>query len=292
MQPNRQNGQIEQYLEHALGVATGDRKPAKLADAMHYAVFPGGARVRARLCLVVSAACGARIQPPALSAAAAIEFLHCASLVHDDMPCFDDADIRRGKPSVHVEFSTPIAVLTGDALIVLAFETIARGCVERPDLTAPLISTVGRAVGMPFGIVAGQAWESETDIPLIEYHRAKTAALFVGATTAGAIAAGDDPQRWIGLGEALGAAYQFADDLRDSACDAEEIGKPCGQDQAHNRPSAVAASGVAGALDGMHTMIGNAIAAIPDCGGAEMLEQLIKNEAKRLVPAKLARSAA
>jgi geranylgeranyl diphosphate synthase type II len=244
------------------------------------------------LCLAVAAACGKRESVPASAAATAIELLHCASLVHDDMPCFDNAGLRRGKPSVHVAFGTPIAVLTGDALIVLAFETVARDCAAEPALIGPICATVGRAVGMPNGIVAGQAWESEEDIPLAEYHRAKTAALFTGAAACGAISAGTDPHAWMAFGDALGAAYQIADDLRDLAGDEAEIGKPCGQDQRNERPNATSALGVDATLSALHDMVGRVVAAIPPCSGAEMLEQLIEAEAKRLVPVKLASSAA
>src|SRR5271165_3969752 len=117
---------IEETLERAIGLAQAAGAPPLLASALHYAVFPGGHRIRPQLCLAVAAACGDAHPAAASAAAAAIELLHCASLVHDDLPCFDDADTRRGKPSVHARFGTPIALLAGDALIVLAFETMAR----------------------------------------------------------------------------------------------------------------------------------------------------------------------
>ena len=98
---------------------------------LRYAVFPGGARIRPRLCLAVAQACGEDQPAVTDAAAAAIELLHCASLVHDDLPCFDDAPLRRGKPSVHRAFGERLAVLAGDALIVLAFETLARAAVRR-----------------------------------------------------------------------------------------------------------------------------------------------------------------
>ena len=123
---------IERTLERAIVLAQGAGAPPLLASAMHYAVFPGGHRIRPQLCLAVSLACGDKHPAAADAAAAAIELLHCASLVHDDLPCFDDADTRRGKPSVHARFGAPIAVLTGDALIVNAFETLAReACLAR-----------------------------------------------------------------------------------------------------------------------------------------------------------------
>ena len=179
---------IEETLERVIARATGAGAPPLLASALHYAVFPGGHRIRPQLCLAVAQACGDGDPPAAAAAAAAIELLHCASLVHDDLPCFDDADTRRGKPSVHAQFGTPIAVLAGDALIVLAFETLARAA--SPERLPLLISIVATAVGAPSGIVAGQAWECEAAVPLVDYQRAKTGALFVGSTMAGAAAAG------------------------------------------------------------------------------------------------------
>ncbi len=283
---------IERGLERAITFATASGAPAKISDAIRYAVFPGGARVRPRLCLAVAMASGDGNPQAANAAATAIELLHCASLVHDDLPCFDDAAIRRGKPSVHSVFGAPIAVLAGDALIVMAFENLARECHATPERLAPLIATVARAVGMPYGIVAGQAWESEAAINLADYHRAKTASLFTGATASGAIAAGADPQRWMALGEALGAAYQVADDLRDSAADEDETGKPQGQDAAHNRPNAVTELGIGGALDHLRKLVRGAADSIPDCRGSAMLKQLILGEAERLVPKKLAQYAA
>lgn len=283
---------IESALERAIRRAGSSKAPPKIAEAMRHAVFPGGARVRPRLCLAVAYACGDDMPEITDGALAAIELLHCASLVHDDMPCFDDATIRRGRPSVHSLFGEPIALLTGDALIVLAFETIALEAVAAPARIAPLITSLARSVGMPGGIVAGQAWEAEPKIDLVEYHRAKTGSLFVGAAMAGALSAGADPHPWRMLGERLGEAYQVADDLRDAVASAEEIGKPVGQDAAHARPNAVAELGCGETLARLEGLVAGAIAAIPPCPGAGDLVTLIKSEAKRLVPKELARSAA
>ena len=116
---------IERSLSHSIGLASGYGGPPGLLAAMRYAVFPAGARLRPRLALTVACACGDDNRTLVDGAAAAIELLHCASLVHDDLPCFDNAATRRGKPSVHAAFGERIAVLTGDALIVLAFQSIA-----------------------------------------------------------------------------------------------------------------------------------------------------------------------
>src|SRR3712207_3062184 len=138
---------IERALSIALEHAEGAGGPPRLGKAMEHAVFPRGARVRPRLCLAVSAACGEDDPAAADAAAAAIELLHCASLVHDDLPCFDNADMRRGRPSVHRAFGEPLAVLAGDALIVLAFQTIARGAGASPRRLGALLEVVGAAVG-------------------------------------------------------------------------------------------------------------------------------------------------
>jgi geranylgeranyl diphosphate synthase type II len=282
---------IEQSLERALGRACAQPAPPKLAEAMRYAVFPGGARIRPRLALAVARACGDDVPALTDAAMAAVELMHCASLVHDDMPCFDDAAIRRGRPAVHTVFGAPLALLAGDGLIVLAYDTIAAHAGAEPMRAVRLVSALSAAVGMPGGITAGQAWESEPMVDVGAYHRAKTSALFIGAATMGAIASGDDPARWQALGERLGDAYQAADDLRDAFADEDETGKPKGQDAAHARPNALAALGPVGCLKHIRGLIAGAIAAIPPCAGAGALETLILSEAQRLVPNKLAQQA-
>ncbi|WP_333833223.1 polyprenyl synthetase family protein [Rubrimonas sp.] len=283
---------VEAALDAVLRRAETQPSPPTLAAAMRHAVFPGGGRVRPRLLLAVAGACG---DPrPALSdaAAAAIELLHCASLVHDDMPCFDDAATRRGRPSVHAAFGAPLALLTGDALIVAAFETLARAAPADPQTAAALSLIVARAVGAPGGIVAGQAWESEPQIDVAAYHRAKTGALFVAASTGGAVAAGRDPGPWRVIGEKLGEAYQVADDLADAlGCEAD-LGKPAGQDAAHARPNAVRSLGVGGAVARLEGLVREAVASIPPCPGAGALADLVMLQARRLAPKDLVRSVA
>jgi geranylgeranyl diphosphate synthase type II len=283
---------IEAGLEAV--VARGEREgaPPKLAAALRYAVFPGGARVRPRLCLAVAAACGDDAPAMADAAAAAVELLHCASLVHDDLPCFDDAKTRRGKPSVHAVFGEPLAVLAGDALIVMAVDGLARAGASAPNRLPALLSAITRGVGMPSGIVAGQAWESEPFTPVESYHRAKTGALFVAATTAGALAAGGDPGPWRDLGETLGAAYQVADDLADVVLSEQDCGKPIQQDAALQRPNLVAQLGLKGAYARLETLVAQAVAAIPPCEGAKELRDLVQMQAVRLAPKPPARSAA
>src|SRR5215470_3515432 len=283
---------LERTLIQAVGSAEQAGCPPRLAAAMRAAVFPKGARVRPRLCHAVASACGDD-QPGATEAAgAAIELLHCASLVHDDLPCFDDAALRRGRPSVHAAFGEPLAVLAGDALIVLAFQTLARASCS-PLRMAKLINTVGNSVGVPRGIVAGQAWECEPEVDLAHYHRSKTGALFAAATVCGAAAAGsENAEAWRVLGERIGEAYQVADDIRDAASDEEEAGKPVGKDAALGRPSAVMTYGLTGAISYLHDLVAEGVSAMPPCPHAHELRILMEQEARRLVPKRLAQFAA
>jgi geranylgeranyl diphosphate synthase, type II len=279
---------IEAALETAVSKGIGDGCPPLLAKAVRHAVFTPGSRVRPRLCLAVAHACGDDAPNVSDAAAASLEFMHCASLVHDDLPCFDDADTRRGQPTVHRAYGERLAVLAGDGLIVLAFENLAWSTLRHPERLAPLVMIVGRAVGISHGIVAGQAWECESNVDLTAYHREKTAALFAAATEAGAAASGMNPAPWHTLGENLGLAYQVADDLRDVASSAEELGKPVGQDAAHDRPSAVAELGVDGAVERLRELVTGAVDSIPACPGADGLRALVHGEMQRLLPDHLA----
>ncbi|MDB5644365.1 polyprenyl synthetase family protein [Methylobacterium sp.] len=286
------NRRIEQALDVAVAHLEAPGAPPRLAEALRYAVFPGGHRIRPRLCLSVARACGDDDPLASDAAAVAIELLHCGSLVHDDLPCFDDAPLRRGQPSVHAAFGEPLAVLAGDALIVAAFETLARGAARNPKRLAALVGLVARAAGSPAGIVAGQAWESEPTVALTEYQQAKTGALFAAATVTGAAAAGAPSLPWRLLGECLGEAYQVADDLRDVACRQEEVGKPVGRDVTLGRPNAAALLGMSGALARLKRLVREAIEVIPDCPGAETLRAEIEAQTRLFLPASLARELA
>jgi geranylgeranyl diphosphate synthase, type II len=283
---------LEAELDNALTRAGGPDCPPILASAMRYAVFPGGARIRPRFCLAVAMACDDRNPSAAITAAAAIELLHCASLVHDDLPCFDAADLRRGKPSVHAAYGERTAVLVGDALIVLAFEQLAIRLAQMPDRLGPLVRIIGAAVGGPLGIAAGQAWECEPEIDLGRYQRSKTGALFAACTMAGAAAAGYEAEPWRALGYAIGEAFQVADDLRDVAGSAVDLGKPTGQDAIHHRPNAVAAFGFDGAMQRFDDLLQTALAAIPPCPGSEPLGHQIKAVSQSLVTGLSARTVA
>ena len=275
---------IDAAVRQALALTQADHAPAKLAEALNYATLPGGARIRPTILLSVAKACGDDKPDVADAAAAALELIHCASLVHDDLPCFDDADSRRGKPSVHRAYSEPLAVLTGDSLIILAFEVLARAAKHDEKRSAQLVLSLARRTGMPNGICAGQGWESEAQIDLRAYHRSKTAALFIAATEMGAIAAGHDPEVWYDLGAQIGEAFQVADDLRDAFLDEETLGKPVGQDDLHGRPNAVTELGAKGAMTRLSDILAGAISSIPSCPGEAALAHMVRLQAELIMP--------
>ncbi len=278
------SSRIDAAMKSAILAGQQAPTPPRLASALEYAVTPGGARIRPTILLSVAMACGDRQPEMADAAAAALELIHCASLVHDDLPCFDDADIRRGKPSVHKAFGQPLAVLTGDSLIIMAFEVLAKAAQRDPARGLELILALGKRSGMPGGICAGQGWESEPKVDLSAYHQAKTGALFIAATQMGAIAAGQDADPWFELGARIGEAFQIADDLRDALYDEETLGKPAGQDEIHDRPNAVAELGVAGAITRLKNTLAGAISSIPHCPGEAALAEMVRATAERLTP--------
>ena len=283
---------IETALDQFLARGESSVAPPRLQEAIRYSVFPGGARVRPQLVLAVAAACGDDAPEVSDAAAVAIEMMHCASLVHDDLPCFDGSELRRGKPSVHAAFGERLAVLGGDALIVLAFDALNQGASAYPTRLMALLNILTQGVGVPSGIIAGQAWECEDQIDLAQYQRAKTGALFAAATMAGAAAAGVAHKPWRKLGDKLGEAFQVADDLRDAVSNPDELGKPVGQDEALGRPNVVAAMGIKGAVAHLKALLAEAMAAVPACPGEEVLRELLMKQAAQFLPRELAQEAA
>lgn len=281
---------IEHTLTRSIDAVAGPGCPPRLREAVRCAVFPGGARVRPRLCLAVAAACGDDQPALSVAVAAGIELMHCASLIHDDLPCFDDAKMRRGRPALHLTFGEPLALLAGDALIVLAFDTLARAAPAAPERLPMLLQALAGATGMPRGIVAGQAWECEPEAGLSRYQQSKTGALFALATHAGAVASGRDGKPWRILGQRIGEAYQIADDIRDATADSGQIGKDVGRDAALGRPNAVHALGLPAALRRLERLLGEALESIPPCTGSDLLRSYIAEQAARLRPAVVERS--
>lgn len=275
---------IETAIRRVLDEAGAGAAPRKLVGAVNHAVLPGGARIRPTILMAVARACGDDRPDLSDRAAAALELIHCASLVHDDLPCFDNADLRRGKPSVHRAFSEPLAVLAGDSLIVMAFDVLGRADREDAARALDLIRCLSTRTGLPGGICAGQGWESESEIDLRAYHRAKTGSLFMAACEMGALSAGQAPENWTDMGALIGEAFQVADDLRDALLDKETLGKPVMQDDLHGRPNVVAELGVDGAVARLQDILAGAIASIPSCEGEAALAGMVRAQAEQIMP--------
>jgi geranylgeranyl diphosphate synthase, type II len=225
--------------------------PVSIHQAMRYSVFAGGKRVRPMLCLE-TARIFAEDAAAALHPACAIEFIHTYSLIHDDLPALDNDDLRRGKPTCHKKFGEATAILAGDALLTLAFETIGATPVDAERRVAILME-VATAAGTVNGMVGGQVADLEAEgkrvAPgMLEYiHRSKTAALIRGAITAGALCAGApaaDAARLRKFGETIGWAFQVTDDILDVEESSAALGKTAGKDIAQQKATYPAVYGL------------------------------------------------
>jgi geranylgeranyl diphosphate synthase type II len=219
-----------------------DVQPHSIHRAMRYSVQAGGKRVRPILCLE-----SARIFSPDVTAvlpvACALEFIHTYSLIHDDLPALDNDDLRRGKPTCHKKFGEATAILAGDALLTLAFETLANAPIE-PARRVAILSHVGASAGTVNGMVGGQVADLEAEGRAIqpeelEYiHRSKTAALIRASVVAGAIGGGadeDNVERLKRFGETIGWAFQVVDDILDVEESSAALGKTAGKDAAQKK---------------------------------------------------------
>ncbi len=240
-------------VEQALSRWVPADAPARLGEAMRYAVLDGGKRLRPLLVLATAEALGGHAEA-ALRAACAVELIHAYSLVHDDMPCMDNDVLRRGKPTVHVQFGEAQALLAGDALQALAFELLVPGDGSLPpELSARLCRLLALAAGAD-GMAGGQAVDLASvgvalDQPALEaMHRRKTGALLQASVTMGAATAPATPQQQADLaeyGECIGLAFQVVDDILDVTADSATLGKTAGKDAAADKPTFVSLMGLA-----------------------------------------------
>ena len=273
--------QVEAVLAELLPTPSGLH--ARAQEAMRYAVFAGGKRLRPFLVLECAALFGA---PPAgaLRVAAAIESLHTYSLVHDDLPAMDDDDLRRGKPTVHRQFDEATAILAGDGLLTLAFELLADPATHPSgDIRAALVATLARAAGSE-GMIGGQMMDIEAPTrnlgpdQIIELQRKKTGALFEASCLAGAILGGAAPHEQAALvafARDFGLAFQISDDLIDVEGSAELAGKQVGKDAAQGKATLVSHWGVQQARDEAARLATSARAALDPFGeAAERLRTL------------------
>ena len=247
-----QGARVEQALSDWVPAST----PAGLGEAMRYAVLDGGKRLRPLLVLAAAEAVQGHADA-ALRAACAAELIHAYSLVHDDMPCMDNDVLRRGKPTVHVQFGEATALLAGDALQALAFELLTpEGDAVPPAIQADLCRLLACAAGA-HGMAGGQAIDlASVGKPLAEpelraMHRLKTGALLQGSVRMGAACASDVPtaarKALDNYGAAIGLAFQVVDDILDVTADSAALGKTAGKDAAADKPTYVSLLGLAAA---------------------------------------------
>lgn len=250
-------------VEAALNLWVPADAPAGLGQAMRHGVLDGGKRLRALLVLAAAEAAGAdRVvggAEAAMRAACAMEMIHAYSLVHDDMPCMDNDVLRRGKPTVHVQFGQAQALLAGDALQTLAFEVLTpdapvdgQGVDGR--LQARLCGLLARAAGQ-FGMAGGQAIDLASvgkaldEATLRDMHHRKTGALLCGSVQMGAACGGVEPgsvawQALSDFGDAIGLAFQIVDDVLDATQASDKLGKTAGKDADANKPTYVTLLGL------------------------------------------------
>ncbi|MFE0016733.1 polyprenyl synthetase family protein [Mesorhizobium sp. NPDC059054] len=251
-------------------------RPQRLLSAMRHGVLNGGKRLRPFLVLESAAMLAPdHDEAPALTVAATLECVHCYSLIHDDLPCMDDDDLRRGQPTVHKAFDEATAILAGDALLTLAFDTLADEALGLPaDRRATLVLALARAAGAG-GMVGGQMLdiEAEKSAPdeagIIRLQAMKTGALIRFACEAGAILSGasaTDRERMAEFGSAIGLAFQLADDLLDLTADAGTMGKATGKDAAAGKGTLVALHGEAWARNQLNGLVGQAHALLEPFG--------------------------
>jgi farnesyl diphosphate synthase len=274
--------EIETLLDRLLApesLEAETARPARLLEAMRYACLGGGKRLRPFL-VVETAALFEVVRERALMAGAALECVHCYSLVHDDLPAMDDDALRRGRPTVHKAFDDATAILAGDGLLTIAFDILARPETHPdPSVRAALVLALSRAAGLG-GMVGGQMLDlaaegrfgvktapEEDDIRTLQ--AMKTGALLRFACGAGAIlgrANAADHDALERYGRALGEAFQIADDLLDVEGDATTVGKATGKDAAAGKATFVSALGIAGARSRLRALVAEAEAAVAPFG--------------------------
>ena len=254
--------------------------PAALVAAMRYAVLDGGKRLRPLLVMaaweaVSEAPQAADAHEAALRAACAVELIHAYSLVHDDMPCMDNDVLRRGKPTVHVQFGEASALLAGDALQALAFELLTPESLAVPaERQARLCRQLARAAGSA-GMAGGQAIDlasvghTLTETQLREMHSLKTGALLQASVMMGAACGDTTPATLAALqtyGAAMGLAFQVVDDILDVTADSATLGKTAGKDADQGKPTYVSVLGLARSSAYAQELLAQALAALAQSG--------------------------
>ncbi|MDE6733515.1 MAG: polyprenyl synthetase family protein [Oscillospiraceae bacterium] len=269
---------LEKYLPQT------DCLQKRVIEAARYSLSAGGKRLRPALVMEFCRVCGEEPET-ALPVACAIEMLHTFSLIHDDLPCMDDDDLRRGKPSCHKAFGEDIAVLAGDALAMLPYQIIAEAGLRRAlpkDAALKLISLLGELSGVR-GMIGGQTLDLQNegrkpDVPIIlEMYRMKTGALLEFSCRAGCIVAGAGADKQLvagSFGQRLGLAFQIIDDILDITADEKLLGKPVGSDLEEGKYTYVAAVGLEKARERAAVLTAQAREALAEFPDNEFLLEL------------------
>ena len=255
-----------------------------MREAMSYSVENGGKRIRPVLTLEFCRLCGGDVEA-ALPFACAIEFIHTYSLIHDDLPCMDDDDMRRGKPSSHICFGEANALLAGDSLLTLAFETALSAEKFDASTIVQAASIIAEAAGRA-GMIAGQVLDLENENRIVtaddlrQVDELKTGELIRAACLLGCTAAGADSEKCaaaVSFARNLGLAFQVVDDILDVTSDAATLGKPIGSDESNNKNTYVSLLGLSGAQEAAGKLTAAAIDALDVFGGdADFLIDLSK----------------
>lgn len=230
---------IEAYLEKLIP------EEGLLYDAMRYSLLAGGKRLRPCLAMMAAAAFGGK-EEDALPYGAAIECIHTYSLIHDDLPCMDDDDLRRGRPTLHKQFDEATAVLAGDALLTLAFSVAANAPLSNSQNLSAIrvLSESAGAYGMVEGQVLDMTMRGAETEPILKMYRYKTGALLRASVSLGVIAAGGNGNELDGFAENLGVAFQLEDDILDILGSTEILGKPVNSDAKNEKNTVISVIGI------------------------------------------------
>jgi geranylgeranyl diphosphate synthase type II len=283
----------DQALERLL--PTPDTQPHSIHRAMRHSTFAGGKRLRPILCLEAArmVAGSHHLDTPAAELGAALEMIHTYSLIHDDLPALDNDDLRRGQPTCHIAFGEATAILAGDALQTLAFQTISR-LNAPPAAVVAILQAVSDAIstgvgadlpgGLPYGMIGGQVMDIESEgvapsAELVErIHRSKTGALITVSVVAGGYLAEANPDTIARLrifGEKAGLAFQIVDDVLDVTQDSAQLGKTAGKDAASDKATWPSIFGIDQSLQDADELIDDAFAALAPFGlAADPLKSL------------------
>ncbi|MDE5671362.1 MAG: polyprenyl synthetase family protein [Eubacterium sp.] len=252
----------------------------EVVEAMKYSLANGGKRLRPVFCLEFAKCCGLE-KEKAIDFACAVEYIHTYSLIHDDLPCMDDDDFRRGNPSCHKTFGEATALLAGDALLTHAFELIAASdlSADKRIKAVSVLSSKSGVCGMIGGQVIDLKYESETPdlAQILSVHKLKTGALISSACLLGCIAAGADNKQLQAAEEFayhLGIAFQIKDDILDVIGDSEELGKPIGSDAENDKTTYVSLKGIEESQNDVEVYTARALASLSEFENAEFIEML------------------